>query len=460
MRRKTAIFSGSYGFILRHRNLDKIGGDWHRTASITASRCVEIVITDSQIRAAIRNAPVSAKRSIELTEESERGAGRLKMIVRPLKNTVSAEWYAVYYRGGRRSLAKLGSYPTMSVSGARKQFRENCAPAISAGRRPPAGLRHRATGPQKDKSVKGLFDAYIGHLEKSGKASAKHAKYILDRAATEIGSTKLAADVDASDIVGHLSDLHGRGVVVMAAEARAYISAAFNWAVKSVHDYTKPGVASLWGLKANPVSAIPIDSSAKRSGKRYLSEGEFRDFWRWLEGRDRTTTTSPVARLTMATGQRPGEILRLTSSHYDSKECLLEWPVTKNRRPHVIPLPPTANIILSGLEANESGIYFPGETGEQPITIKGLGKLIDRYLVVHPGVLRFTPRDLRRTWKTLAGKAGLSKEMRDRLQNHARQDVSTRHYDRYDYLAEKREAMEQWDRFLRNMLSCNETCVD
>jgi hypothetical protein len=31
---------------------------------------------------------------------------------------------------------------------------------------------------------------------------------------------------------------------------------------------------------------------------------------------------------------------------------------------------------------------------------------------------------LRRTWKTLAGKAGVPKEIRDRIQNHALQDVS------------------------------------
>jgi hypothetical protein len=32
---------------------------------------------------------------------------------------------------------------------------------------------------------------------------------------------------------------------------------------------------------------------------------------------------------------------------------------------------------------------------------------------------RVTNRDLRRTWKTLAGKAGVPKEIRDRIQNHA-----------------------------------------
>ena len=42
-----------------------------------------------------------------------------------------------------------------------------------------------------------------------------------------------------------------------------------------------------------------------------------------------------------------------------------------------------------------------------------------------------TNRDLRRTWKTLAGKAGVPKEIRDRLQNHILQDVSSKSYDRW-----------------------------
>ena len=70
------------------------------------------------------------------------------------------------------------------------------------------------------------------------------------------------------------------------------------------------------------------------------------------------------------------------------------------------------------------------------------------------GVIPFaTNRDLRRTWKTLAGKAGISKEIRDRIQNHALQDVSSKSYDRWTYMPEKRAAMETWDAFVRALLA-------
>jgi hypothetical protein len=43
------------------------------------------------------------------------------------------------------------------------------------------------------------------------------------------------------------------------------------------------------------------------------------------------------------------------------------------------------------------------------------------------------------------GAAGISKEIRDRIQNHALNYVSSKHYDRYDYLTEKRMALEIWE---------------
>ena len=70
------------------------------------------------------------------------------------------------------------------------------------------------------------------------------------------------------------------------------------------------------------------------------------------------------------------------------------------------------------------------------------------------GVIPFaTNRDLRRTWKTQAGKAGIAKEIRDRIQKHSLQDVSSKNYDRWNYMAEKRAGMTTWDSFVRSLLA-------
>jgi hypothetical protein len=68
------------------------------------------MITETQIKNAIRNAPASGKTSIELRDDGERGAGRLALLIRPFKDRVTAEFYAVWYRGGKRRSTKIASY--------------------------------------------------------------------------------------------------------------------------------------------------------------------------------------------------------------------------------------------------------------------------------------------------------------------------------------------------------------
>jgi hypothetical protein len=43
--------------------------------------------------------------------------------------------------------------------------------------------------------------------------------------------------------------------------------------------------------------------------------------------------------------------------------------------------------------------------------------------------------------------------MRDRLQNHTLQDVSSKSYDRWNYMPEKRAAMKKWNAFVQVMLN-------
>ena len=46
------------------------------------------------------------------------------------------------------------------------------------------------------------------------------------------------------------------------------------------------------------------------------------------------------------------------------------------------------------------------------------------------------------------GEIGIEKSIRDRIQNHALNDVSSKHYDRYDYLQEKKTALLVWEKYL------------
>lgn len=112
---------------------------------------------------------------------------------------------------------------------------------------------------------------------------------------------------------------------------------------------------------------------------------------------------------------------------------------------------PAAELIDS-IKPNEFGWYFPSaKDPSKPVSHGTLYSFVWRQR--DRGVIPYvTNRDLRRTFKTLAGKAGVSKEIRDRLQNHALQDVSSKNYDRWNYMPEKRAGMARWDKFARALL--------
>jgi hypothetical protein len=53
----------------------------------------------------------------------------------------------------------------------------------------------------------------------------------------------------------------------------------------------------------------------------------------------------------------------------------------------------------------------------------------------------------------MAGRAGVSKDIRDRIQNHAKNDVPAVHYALYDYLPEKKAALDVWNAYLARTLA-------
>jgi len=47
---------------------------------------------------------------------------------------------------------------------------------------------------------------------------------------------------------------------------------------------------------------------------------------------------------------------------------------------------------------------------------------------------------------------GVLKEVRDRIQGHSMSVVASKHYDRYDYLAEKRAGLLKWEAELKRIV--------
>lgn len=414
------------------------------------------MLTEVSIKAKIRHAPNSGRKQIVMKDAGPRGAGRLALVIRPMSERVSAEWYAVYFRGGRRETAKIGTYPEIPLAAARQKFRDEYMPAIVAGGNVKAASvvamrRHGGT------TVKALFEAYVKHLESRGATGAKQARHVLldsrYNAADALGRDRLASSITPGEISAFLGTIFQRGKRTMAAQVRAYIGAAYSWACAAKNDYTSAIGGVDLGIDSNPVANIPADHGAIRQGTRALSAAEVRAFYLWLEQKAKASKAAIVLMLRLLTGQRGIEIQSMCAAGYSSAEAIYHWEKTKNGSPHTIPLPRRAVAILDSLAPNEHGLFFPHKRDPARGLAEDAAQYICREYIEESGCEHFCPRDIRRTWKTLAGRAGLSKELRDRLQNHSRADVSARHYDRYDYMAEKREGMAKWEAFFDDILA-------
>lgn len=402
-------------------------------------------LTDTLVRNAMERVGRSGGSEL-LTEGEGRGTGRLVIRVKATRCRVVAEWLAQQWRDNKRVRVKIGDYPSMTVEEARETFERDFANAIQK-RRSIRIVRDKRTG-----TVADLFDGYVGWLKAQDKPSWKEAEKNLSKIADTLGRRRAARDIEPEEITEILRPIYRRGARSMACHVRGYLQAAFNWGIKSEHDY-RHQAPRRFGLHVNPAATIPTEP--KVVGNRWLTAREFVKLYRWLESP--SVQVHPpylrAVRLLMLTGQRVQEVARLHVDQWDADESIIDWSKTKNGSPHAVPVPSIAAELIESITPNRHGYFFPAARDPtRPVSHQTLYAFMWRQR--QNGVIPLvTNRDLRRTWKTLAGQAGVSKEVRDRLQNHALQDVSSRNYDRWDYMPEKRAGMEKWDGFVRSLLA-------
>lgn len=402
-------------------------------------------LTDGEIRRALKQVETTGKQ-LSLVDGEGHGTGRLVLVMKPMPTRVTADWMAQQWRDEKRLKKKLGSYPSMPLSKAREIFNRDFAELIQKGR------SIKIAGDTRPGTVADLFEAYVAYLKEGGKSSWKEAEKGLNKIADTLGRNRPARDIEPDEITAIIRPIYERGKRSMADHVRSYIRSAFSWGLKSEHDY-RSTAARRFRLTYNPAAGIPTEP--KTIGTRWLSEEEFVRLYRWLECPDTPVHPSyaRAVQIIMLTGQRVEEIARLHVDQWDAKERIIDWTKTKNLQPHAVPVPSLAAELIESIIPNEHGWFFPSaKDPSKPVSHGTLYSFIwrqrDRGVIPHA-----TNRDLRRTFKTLAGKAGVAKEIRDRLQNHALQDVSSKHYDRWNYMVEKRAGMAKWDKFVRAMLA-------
>lgn len=370
------------------------------------------MITEAAIRKEIRAVEAGRKTAATLTDPAPRGAGRLALVVRPGR----AEWYAQRWAAGRRTLQKLGAWPALSIAEARARHG-------SVGRT----LGERAT-------LQDLVDGYLATL--SGRTGHSEARRILALVLQHLPGTRLARGIEPADIVPALRTIYLARGASTADRARAWLSAAFGWAVPAANDY-RTEAATSYGVRRNPVQDIAKDGTASKPGTHWLQPAELVRLLEWLQAGPANRTRT-AAMLLALTGQRGPQLRRIRADQWDSADRVLSWLPgdMKVPKPHRIPVPATVAAMLDALQPDGRGMLL----------VVGRST-VQELLAAAP--VRVTARDLRRTWKTLAAAAGLTKAERDEYQAHGLAgDIAEIHYNKWEGLPEKRAALAKWESWL------------
>ncbi|MBT4933958.1 MAG: integrase arm-type DNA-binding domain-containing protein [Rhodospirillaceae bacterium] len=358
---------------------------------------------------------------------------------------------------GRRRQIGLGKYPGVSLKAARERARA-ARMVVDGGADPVEEKAQKET--ENLGSVADLFRFYIQNLQMDGKVSAGETARCFEKDIRPIIGAKRVADVGFDDILDVLKVVADRGAFKQANRVRSYLRAAFEFGIHAKGMAQWHGKLPEFGLQFNPV-ALTKRIVKESVGNRALSRDEVKAVWKGLGAGEVTLHTALAVKFLLASGQRVQEVLHAEWSEFDFDEKI--WAMPPDRRgktrntesePHIVPLSKLHIDILKCIKmiSGRSKWLFPGRSGRGPRGHGGFNGAVAR-LCVKLKIVSFTPRDLRRTWKTLAGSIGVDLEIRNRIQGHAMTDVGSRHYDRWGYLPEKRHAMDRWAVWLGELVA-------
>lgn len=142
------------------------------------------------------------------------------------------------------------------------------------------------------------------------------------------------------------------------------------------------------------------------------------------------------------TGQRREEVAKASPAEIDpqSRTWCIPGERTKNGKAHIVHLSEAAWIIIAGHLTGK--FIFPTSTGRHFQTYSHSKTLLDGLC----GIRGWRLHDLRRTIVSGMARMGIPPHVADKILNHQSGTISgvAAVYQRHDFLAERKEALDQW----------------
>lgn len=442
-------------------------------------------LTDRSIQAA----KATSGKHEWLSDGGARGAGRLYLRVTP---SGSKHWYFRYADAtGRRDALALGEYAArpgsagLTLAQARKRAGEladmyrrgikDLKAHFEAERKEVERQRHaqelseaqaaeearRLLEEAQRGTLACLLDAYVAHLERSGKIDYADARNIFKLHVKEAFpdlAEKKANTIKPMEMRAVLARLIESGKGRTAGKLRSYLRAAYSAAARADLDPAAPSSLLGFGIETNPCANLPTLAQHNRAGERTLTEEEFKYVLNGLQH------FNPMMGLVIECavllgGQRPTQLLRVeredvTLTEHEG-EIRLRDPKGRRHHPrlHVLPLTGRAReLVERALMLSSSDSLVFSARGGKPISESNLSAVVREIAqaLVESGRSHsmFRLGDLRRTAETMLAGLGINSDIRAQLLSHGLGGVQQRNYDKHNYMAEKAAALARWEQHL------------
>jgi integrase len=332
----------------------------------------------------------------------------------------------ILVHGRSRTRTTIGRYPIISLAQARSRAKEILA-EITLGKHRPKSL-----------SFEEALDLYIEHhlKRKNRPNTAAESERLLRKSLPRFGKSALSS-IQTSEITAfldRLSDTPSEATHVYVA-----LKTFFNVCIDRGY------------IEASPIGRLKKPHKERRR-RRVLTPEELRSVL--VTSKD-FGTYGRLLRLLIYSGQRLTQVQTLTHRHIDGETRTFTWSAEdmKSDEPHIIPYHDLTAELLEHSPA--SGWLFPGE--EDPA--KHFNNLADPHaaLLKVSGVAHFTRHDLRRTYSTIHASIGTPPHITERLLAHKNGRESggpiARIYNRYEYGAEMRAAVEAYEQWVRELIA-------
>jgi integrase len=227
-------------------------------------------------------------------------------------------------------------------------------------------------------------------------------------------------------------------------------------------------------VELNPCRTVPRPAAATVRD-RVLTSDEVRWFWQAAEAADAPRIASapkPFAsllKLLLLTGARLNEVAGMTRDElHDDGSWHLAGSRTKNKKPHVVPLPPLARDLITRMPG-DSGLVF-STTGTSPVSgWSRMKKRLDAAMLALARKERggkatippFRLHDLRRTAVTGMAELGIRPDVIELTVNHVsgHRGGIAGVYNRSELLDGRRAALARWSQHVAGLVSGDQANV-